>query len=220
MTSCCCQGVDQMFGERTAQHDLRRYRERGPSKPTRMLLEALQREGIERASVLDIGGGVGVIQLELLEAGAERATSVEASTAYLRVARDEAQRRGHAHRIRYETGDFVAVADRVEPADVVTLDRVICCYPDMEALVGRSADRARRLYGLVYPRDRWWVAVAFRVVNLVLRVSRRGLPRAVSPPRRGRRRRARARAQAETGPAGRAGVGGRALLTRGSPGLT
>jgi 2-polyprenyl-3-methyl-5-hydroxy-6-metoxy-1,4-benzoquinol methylase len=173
MTSCCCQGVDQMFGERTAQHDLRRYRKRGPSKPTRMLLEALQREGIERATVLDIGGGVGVIQLELLEAGAERATSVEASTAYLRVARDEAQRRGHAHRIRYETGDFIAVADRIEPADVVTLDRVICCYPDMEALVGGSADRARRLYGLVYPRDRWWVAVAFRVVNLVLRVSRR-----------------------------------------------
>jgi magnesium-protoporphyrin O-methyltransferase len=173
MTSCCCQGVDEVFGERTARHDLRRYRKRGPSKPTRMLLEVLRREGIERAAVLDIGGGIGVIQQELLDAGAERATSVEASVAYLRVAREEAERRGSADRITYQAGDFVALADRVEPADVVTLDRVICCYPDMEALVGRSADRARRLYGLVYPQDRWWVALGIRVANLIMRLTRR-----------------------------------------------
>jgi hypothetical protein len=173
MTSCCCQGVDEMFGERTAQHDLRRYRKRGPSKPTRMLLEALRREGIEHATVLDIGGGIGVIQQELLDAGAERATSVEASAAYLRAARDEAERRGRSDRISYEAGDFVALADRVAPADVVTLDRVICCYPDMESLVGRSADRAQRLYGLVYPRDTWWVAVGFRFLNLMMRLARR-----------------------------------------------
>src|SRR5689334_19226111 len=141
MTRCCCQGVNEMFGERTARHDLRRYRKRGPSKPTRMLLEALLREGIEHATVLDIGGGIGAIQQELLDAGAERATSVEASSAYLRAAREEAERRGHAGRISYQAGDFVAIADRVELADVVTLDRVICCYPDMEALVSRSADR-------------------------------------------------------------------------------
>src|SRR5919108_5401024 len=173
MTGCCCQGVDQIFGDKTARHDLRRYRKRGPSKPTRLLLEAIRREGVEGATLLDVGGGVGVIQLELLAAGAERATSVEASTAYLRAAQDEAERRGHASRISSRAGDFVALADGVEPADVVTLDRVICCYPDMESLVGRSADRARRLYGLIYPRDRWWVAAGFRVANLVMRVSRR-----------------------------------------------
>jgi 2-polyprenyl-3-methyl-5-hydroxy-6-metoxy-1,4-benzoquinol methylase len=173
MTSCCCQGVDQLFGERTAEHDLRRYRKRGPAKPTRVLLDALRREGIEHATVLDIGGGIGVIQQELLDAGAARATSVEASAAYLRAARAEAERRGRADRISFRTGDFVALADRVEPADVVTLDRVICCYPDMESLVGRSAARARRLYGLVYPQERWWVALGIRVTNLVMRLSRR-----------------------------------------------
>jgi spermidine synthase len=173
MTSCCCQGVDEVFGERTARHDLRRYRKRGPSKPTRMLLEALQREGIKDATVLDIGGGIGAIQQELLDAGADRATSVEASAAYLRAAREEAERRGHSDRISYEAGDFVALADRIEPADVVTLDRVICCYPDMESLVSRSADRALRLYGLVYPQDRWWIALGIRVSNGIMRVSRR-----------------------------------------------
>jgi magnesium-protoporphyrin O-methyltransferase len=173
MTSCCCQGVDEMFGEKTAQRDLRRYRKRGPSKPTRMLLEALRREGIEDAAVLDVGGGIGAIQQELLGAGAARATSVDASAAYLRAAKEEAGRRGNADRISYLAGDFVALADRIEPADVVTLDRVICCYADMESLVGRSADRAQRLYGLVYPRNTWWVSSGFRVMNTIMRLTRR-----------------------------------------------
>jgi Methyltransferase domain len=173
MPNCCCQDVDQVFGDRTAQRDLRRYRKRGPSKPTRLLLEAIRREGIAGSTLLDVGGGIGVIELELLAAGAARATNVEASAAYLRAAREEAGRRGNADRISFESGDFVALADGVEPADVVTLDRVICCYPDMESLVGRSAERARRLYGLVYPRDRWWVATGIRLTNVFMRVSRR-----------------------------------------------
>jgi 2-polyprenyl-3-methyl-5-hydroxy-6-metoxy-1,4-benzoquinol methylase len=173
MTSRCCQGVDEIFGEKTAGHDLRRYRKRGPSTPTRVLLEALRREGVEQATVLDIGGGIGAIQQELLDAGAERATSVEASAAYVRAARAEAERRGHGERISYRTGDFVTLADGIEPADVVTLDRVICCYPDMRSLVSRSADRALRLYGLVYPRDTWWIAAGFGFVNLAMRLARK-----------------------------------------------
>jgi spermidine synthase len=173
VSSCCSQGMDEVFGERTAARDLRRYRQRGPSKPTRMLLDARRTAGIERASLLDIGGGVGTIQQELLDAGADRATSVDASAAYLRAARDEADRRGNAARVSYQHGDFVALADQVAPADVVTLDRVICCYPDMEALVGRSADRALRLYGLVYPRDTWWVRFGFQAFNLGMRIARR-----------------------------------------------
>ena len=162
-----------MFGDRTAEHDLRRYRRRGPSKPTRMLLDAIRREGVEGATLLDVGGGVGVVGLELLDAGARQATGVEASAAYVRAAQAEAARRGHGDRVEYRIGDFVELADGVAPADVVTLDRVICCYPDMESLVARSADRAGRLYGLIYPRDRWWVAAIIRVTNLAMRLSRR-----------------------------------------------
>jgi hypothetical protein len=173
MGTCCCRGVDEMFGERTARHDLRRYRRRGPSRPTRVLLDALRGEGVERASVLDVGGGIGTIQNELLDAGADRVTSVEASAAYLRAAKEEAARRGNADRVSYHAGDFVALADRIEPADVVTLDRVICCYPDMESLVGRSADHAQRLYGVVYPRDAWWIRLGFRGVNLGMKLGRR-----------------------------------------------
>jgi magnesium-protoporphyrin O-methyltransferase len=169
--NCCSQSVDEVFGERTARRDLERYRRRGPSKPTRRLLEAVRREGVEGVSVLDIGGGIGAIQYELLDAGAARATAVEAAAAYARVAGEEARRRGLGDRIAQRAGDFVELADGVEPADVVTLDRVICCYPDMESLVSRSAERARRVYALVYPQDRWWVGLGIRATNLFMRVT-------------------------------------------------
>jgi 2-polyprenyl-3-methyl-5-hydroxy-6-metoxy-1,4-benzoquinol methylase len=169
----CCEGVNQMFGDRTAAHDLRRYHKRGPSKPTRILLAALHERGIANATVLDIGGGVGTIQQELLASGVQRVTSVEASTAYLRAAQQEARRRGTEDRVTHWQGDFVQLAGEIEPADVVTLDRVICCYPDMPALVGRSAAKTRRLYGLVFPRDTWWTKLGFGLCNVALRLARR-----------------------------------------------
>ena len=57
-------------------------------------------------------------------------------------------------------------------ADIVTLDRVICCYDDMPALVSLSAARAETFYGVVYPRDAWWLRLAIRVQNLFMRTKR------------------------------------------------
>jgi len=170
-----------MFGDKTARRDLERYRKKGPSKPTRRLLAALREEGVEGASVLDIGGGVGAIGHELLDAGAERVTGVDASPAYLRAAKQEAERRGHGEQVAYHEGDFVALAERIAAADLVTLDRVICCYPDMASLVGRSAVRARRLYGVVLPRDVWWTRLAFRLMNAGLRLARKEFRAYVHP---------------------------------------
>ena len=156
MSCCQCQGIQSLFGERIARHDLKRYRRKGPLETTRILLEALVEAGVEGATLLDIGGGVGAISNGLLIAGAARATVVDASPAYLRTAQAEAERQSHRDRITYRSGDFVALAREIAPADVVTLDRVICCYDDMEALVSASAEKAGRLYGVVYPRDAWW----------------------------------------------------------------
>jgi hypothetical protein len=115
--------------------------------------------------VLDVGAGVGAVYLSLLESGASAAFDVDASPAYVAAARDEAARRGLSGQIRHEVGDFVALAPSVEAADVVVLDRVVCCYGDMAALVSLSAARARRRYGLVYPRDSWWIRAGARVAN-------------------------------------------------------
>ena len=170
MTSCQCQGIEIQFDRRNAVEKLANYQKKGPAKTTRILLAALKEAGVEGATLLDIGGGIGAIQMELLKAGAGSAVSVEASTGYLETAQQEAQRRGLQDRIQFHHGDFVELAAGLPPADIVTLDRSLCCYPDMPALVGLSAARAKQLYGLVYPRDTWWMRVGIGVGNWLERL--------------------------------------------------
>lgn len=172
-----------MFDARTARRQLIAYRRSGPTGTTRRLIDAIRDAGVDGATVLDIGGGVGVIGFELLAAGADRLTDVDAARAYIAVARREATRRGLDDRVTLRHGDFVALAEEIEPADIVTLDRVVCCYGDWTALVDRSAARARRLYGLVYPTDRWWTRFGIGMGNLMLRLTRRTFRGFVHPER-------------------------------------
>ena len=172
---CCSPGdspFDRQFNARHAAEKLRSYRQKGPAGLTRALIEALAAGGIDGHTVLDIGGGVGAVHHELLRSGAATAVDVDASRAYIAVARDEAERQGHAERVRYLVGDFVALADEVDPADLVALDRVICCYSDVAALVGRSAALARHRYGVVYLRDTWVGRLGVMFENTWLRLSR------------------------------------------------
>jgi len=172
MDCCQCKGIDKLFDEKEARRHLKAYRKDGPARTTRILIEALKAQGIEGMSLLDIGGGVGAIQHELLRAGAERATGVDASAAYVKAAREEAERQGHAGRVSFHHANFVELAPQIAPVDIVTLDRVICCYHDMQGLVGQSVAKAGRLYGLVYPRDEWWVRAFVAIGNLYLRIIR------------------------------------------------
>jgi len=173
MMDCCqCQGIEELFNRKEAARKLREYRRAGPARSTQLLLDALMREPVAGQTLLDIGGGVGAIQHALLKAGAAHATDVEASSAYLATAREEAARQGNAERITYHHGNFVDLADTLPAADIVTLDRVICCYHDMPALVERSSAKAARLYGLVYPRDIWWVRAGIRAENALMWLQR------------------------------------------------
>lgn len=137
-----------------------------------MLIEAVRPHLAEGATLLDVGGGVGAIQHELLSAGVERATQVDASGAYLAASREEADRRGNGGRVEHVYADFTDVAEGLPDADAVTLDRVICCYPAMERLVDASARKARRVYGLVYPRERLAMRVIQAIGNLYMRIRR------------------------------------------------
>lgn len=170
--SCCDTDYDAAFDAKTARRELLTYRRAGPTGSTKRLVDEIARTGVGGASILDIGGGVGIVGFELLAAGAEHLTDVDAARAYVAVARREAEHRGVADRTVFRHGDFVALAGEVESADVVTLHRVVCCYADWEALVDRSVERARRLYGLVYPTDRWWTRIGIGVANLVPRLMR------------------------------------------------
>jgi magnesium-protoporphyrin O-methyltransferase len=137
-----------------------------------MLIRALVKVGVDGLTLLDIGGGIGAVQLDLLRAGVTRAISVEVSSAYLAIAKEEASRAGLSGRISYHQGDFVSLASQISEEDVVTLDRVICCYHDVDALVSFSAAKARKVYALVYPRAVWWVKAALFFENLGYRLRR------------------------------------------------
>ena len=170
MNCCQCQGIEDLFNEKVAAKELAHYQAKGPDTTTRMLIEAIRSQGIEGLSLLDIGGGVGGIQHALLDAGVQSVVDVDASQAYLRAAQQEARRRGFSERIRFLHGNFVDLAGQIDSADIVTLDRVICCFPDMENMVRLSAARARKFYGLVYPRDTWWAKIGVTVLNVFFRL--------------------------------------------------
>jgi magnesium-protoporphyrin O-methyltransferase len=172
MTCPHCRAADTTFGTKVAAADRKRYERRGPDRTTAEMVRAVRALGLREATLLDIGAGIGVVHHELLDHGAAAAVHVEAATAYLEAARFEAVARGHDQRVRFVQGDFVDVAGGLEPADVVTLDRVVCCYPDYAALLGRSAAKCRAAYVLSYPRDRWYVRLVVRVQNLVRRLRR------------------------------------------------
>jgi len=183
VTGCQCECYSSQFDEKHAIKDLKRYRANGPDKTTRLLLGLLEAEGVRGASVLDVGGGVGVVHHELLAAGAQTAVHVDATAANIRAAEEEATRQGHAGRVRFLQGDFVTLAPEISAADVVTLDRVICRYPDMERLVSASASRARRLYGAVFPRERWFLRLMVALGNLARRLRRNAFRAYVHPVR-------------------------------------
>ncbi len=179
--SCCKPDYDAIFDDRTARRQLKAYRRSGAGGSTRRLIEAIKDAGIEGVSVLDIGGGVGIIGLELLRAGAESLTGVDASRPYVSVAAEEVTRRGWDDRASFHFGDFVELAEGIDAADVVTLDRVICCYGDWRGLVDASVSRSRRLYGVVYPNERWWLRAGIGCGNLMLRLFRQSFRGYVHP---------------------------------------
>jgi len=181
---CCgqCAGIEKEFNAKIAARELAAYRRRGVRGTTKALIALLQQARVDGATLLDIGGGVGAIQHELAAAGIGQITSVDAAPAYLEAQKAEASRRGYAGRVTHLHGDFVAIGEQIPAHDIVTLDRVICCYPDMRALVERSAERARRVFGAVYPRGTWWNVVGIALVNTLMRLRRSPFRTYVHPP--------------------------------------
>ena len=172
MKCCQCEGIERQFNAEDAENEIDAYRAEGPTETTQYLIDALTEQGVDGCTLLDIGGGVGAIQHAMLSAGASTATAVEASAAFAKAAEDEARELGWSEQVEVRHGDFVELAETLVPHDVVTLDRVICCYHDMESLVRLSAGRATKLYGVVYPRDVWWNQIAFRTLNLFFWIGR------------------------------------------------
>jgi hypothetical protein len=163
--TCDCAATDRHFGTARAQKELAAYRRHGPKGTARLVLRLLRETHTRADTLLDIGAGIGILHHELLADGVHTAVHVEAARAYVRAAQEEASRRSQAARVQFLHGDFLALAPTLMPADLVTLDRVVCCYPELDPLLVASAARARRYWAASFPRDRWYTRLHARWQN-------------------------------------------------------
>ena len=174
MSACCSAygGIaDRQFDAARVALELKHYRKKGPGPTTRLLRDGLVSAGAVDGSLLDIGAGIGGLTFDLLDRGSVSAVAVDASSAYLAAASEEATRRNRVGRIQFVKGDFADLALKLDHADVVTLDRVVCCYPFVEHLLVPAVGHARRAIALSYPRDRWYVRAVLELDNLRRRLT-------------------------------------------------
>jgi 2-polyprenyl-3-methyl-5-hydroxy-6-metoxy-1,4-benzoquinol methylase len=168
---CCRPGdYDKVFDEKNARSKARAYARKGLTGDARRIVDLVRGKLSPGYSVLEVGGGIGEIQLELLRDGAARVLNVELATQYEAVASELIRERGLGDRVERRLGDFVREAAAIPAADVVVMNRVVCCYPDADALVGAAAEHARRYLVMTFPVERWWIRAGLAAANALLAV--------------------------------------------------
>jgi SAM-dependent methyltransferase len=182
MTCCTPTGYRTIFGEKAAEREARRYRRKGLTGSARWLLHALTDAGVSEASVLEIGGGIGALQIELLNAGAAHATNVEIIDTYEATAAALIAEHGIGGQVERQIADFAEHADMTPTADIVIMHRVICCYPNPDALMTAACDQTRDRVAITIPRQAWWVKLGFATMNAWFRLRRIAFQAYVHPP--------------------------------------
>ena len=184
MPACCStfeRAAEQQFNEKKAAGELKRYRAKGPGPTTRLLEEGIAYAGALNGTLLDVGSGVGSLTFGLLERGITRAIAVDASSSYNSVARQEAERLGRADAVQFIHADFVSVAPELPAATLVTLDRVVCCYPSYGPLLDAALRHADRCVALSYPREVWYVRLGVWLENGQRRLTKNSFRTFVHP---------------------------------------
>jgi hypothetical protein len=185
MAECCYAGeYGEFFSEREADRTARRFERRGLRGSARVLADGVVEAGVDGGSVLEVGGGVGDLQIELLRRGAAEAVNVELSPSWEPAAGRLLERSGLGGRVQRRVGDFVALGEELPRADVVVLHRVLCCYPHWPAMLDAALGRSRRLVAVTVPVDRPWTKVVVAAGNALLRLRGRQFRAFVHPTHR------------------------------------
>jgi magnesium-protoporphyrin O-methyltransferase len=183
----CCEprdekGYESVFDDRFARRTARRYRKRGMTPSAADLVGFASAQGIENATVLEIGGGIGHLQVELLRRGAAHVTNLEISGSYEAEAAALLERTGLTDRVTRRLVDIAEAPDDVEPADVVILHRVVCCYPDYERLLSAAGSHARRALAFTHPPANVIARTVMGSENLLRRIRGNPFRAFVHPP--------------------------------------
>jgi 16S rRNA G966 N2-methylase RsmD len=169
MAVCSCSAfqtaVDRQFTADKAAKELKAYRKGRLGPTTRRLRDGIVEIGLNRGSLLDVGAGVGALTFELLDRGIKKATVADASVAYVAAAKDEAARLGRSESVQIVHGDLLETAPLLPTADLVTLDRVVCCHPSYQPLLEEATRHAAYALALSYPRNWWFVRARMWLEN-------------------------------------------------------
>jgi hypothetical protein len=180
VSDCCTpKGYRQIFSEKNAAGEAKRYRRQGLDGTSKRIFDCIRERGVDGKTLLEVGGGIGAIEIELLKAGMARAVNVELTPTYEAAAAGLIVEAGLSDRVERRVMDFAESGTSVEAADVVVMNRVICCYPDMPKLAGAAADRARGVLVMSFPNGRWWTRLGLTLANFgfwVIRLQFRVFP--------------------------------------------
>jgi magnesium-protoporphyrin O-methyltransferase len=173
VSDCCTpKGYRQIFSEKSAAGEAKRYRRKGLDGTSRRIFDVIKERDVEGKTLLEVGGGIGAIEIELLKAGMARGINVELTPTYEATAGELLVEAGLADRVERKLMDFAEAGSSVDAADVVVMNRVICCYPDMPKLAGAAAEHAKSVLVMSFPNRRWWTRVGLTVANFGFRVIR------------------------------------------------
>jgi magnesium-protoporphyrin O-methyltransferase len=165
MSVCCgsnkCEPTNKLFSKLSKRY-VRRFRRSGLGKEQRLLLDGIRRNSFQEKRILDIGCGIGVLHLTLLKEGAANATGIDPAKGMIENARKLSKEFDLAEKTNYINGDFVSNAEQVKSAEITLLDKVVCCYDDLETLVKKSLDKTTTIYALTHPSENLFVKLFFK----------------------------------------------------------
>ena len=167
----CC-GADLFFDKKTADKKYRQYLKKGPSRVTSKIIQQLEKQTIEGTTMIDVGGGIGALQWWFLANGGTKTTDIDASTGYLQQARNHAEENGWSAKASFVTGDCTEAYDQLDQPDYITLDKVVCCYPNYKEILESTCDKSEGYVSLSYPMDgfvsetiNWFSAMFLKLKN-------------------------------------------------------
>ena len=151
--SCCTSDGTGNFFSKSADYYARKFRRRGLDRAQKLLQRSITNGWQPGRSLLDIGCGTGGLHLALLKSGAGSAFGIDLSERMVLKAKELAGEMGLSDRVKYLAGDFGTMEEPVPSAEIVILDKVVCCYNEPFALLARAAAKCEDMLAVSYPRD-------------------------------------------------------------------
>jgi 2-polyprenyl-3-methyl-5-hydroxy-6-metoxy-1,4-benzoquinol methylase len=148
----CC-GADMFFDKKKATKEYRKYLKKGPTKATAKIIQQLEGQDLANKTLIDVGGGIGALQWWFLQQGGKHTTDIDASSGYLKQAQNHAATKGWHNNTNFVLGDCTEIYTELPDPDYITLDKVVCCYPNFEEILTVTCDKSQAYVALSYPMD-------------------------------------------------------------------